>query len=49
VCVCGVCVCVCVWCGVCVCVCLIVCGLETSKRGGLGPMWAVGLQKTDRI
>jgi hypothetical protein len=26
---------------VCVCVCLIVCNLETSKSGDLGPSWAV--------
>ena len=29
-----------------VCVSLIVRDLQTSKRGGLGPSWAVGLQKT---
>jgi hypothetical protein len=26
-------------------VCLIVCDLETSKRGGLGPIWTVLSQK----
>ena len=44
VCVC-VCACVCVRACVCVCVCLIVCDLETSKRGGLGPSWAAVSQK----
>ena len=31
------------------CVCLIVCDLETSKRGGLGPTWAVVSQKKGPI
>jgi len=30
---------------VCVCVSLIVCDLETSKRGALGPSWATVSQK----
>jgi len=30
---------------VCVCVCVIVCDLETSKRGGLGPSWDFVSQK----
>jgi len=29
----------------CVCVCVCVCDLETSKRGGLGPLWAIVPQK----
>ena len=35
------------WVCVCVCVCvfLIVCNLETSKQGRLGPEWAVVPQK----
>ena len=30
---------------VCVCVCVSVCDLEKSKRGGLGPIWAVASHK----
>jgi hypothetical protein len=29
----------------CVCVCLIVCDLESSQGGGLGPSWTVAPQK----
>ena len=30
---------------VCVCVCVSVCDLQTSKQGGLGPIWTVAPQK----
>jgi hypothetical protein len=33
----------------CVCVCLIVCDLEISKRGGLGPRRAVAPQKMKEL
>jgi len=29
--------------------CLIVCDLEPSKRGGLGPIWAVATQKKSKL
>jgi len=46
-----VCVCLCVWVCVCLCVCVCVsvcvcvCDLGKSKRGGLGPIWAVAPHK----